>query len=81
MNFGGEVKGRLEVAHLLSQRHRLLQVGIHGLRLIGLPALHGSFQQTGQLFGEALLLRVGRYRYGGELFSTLPLHGVHADKC
>ena len=23
----------------------------------------------------------GRYRYSGELFSTLPLHGVHADKC
>ena len=81
MNFGEEVKGRLEVAHLLSQRDRLLQVGIRGLRLIGLSALHGSFQQTGQLIGEALLLRVGRYRYSGELFSTLPLHGVHADKC
>ena len=39
MNFGEEVKGRLEVAHLLSQRDRLLQVGIRGLRLIGLPAL------------------------------------------
>ena len=24
---------------------------------------------------------LGCYRYGGELFSTLPLHGVHADKC
>ncbi len=24
---------------------------------------------------------LGRYRYGGKLFSPLPLHGVHADKC